>query len=38
MDMHGQHYGVQNVEQGVEFWFDLALVDLDSDLEEDLEE
>ncbi len=37
MDMHGQHYGVRNMPDGVEFWFDLQLADLDTD-EEEIEE
>lgn len=35
LDMHGRHYGAQNIENGVEFWFDLKLADLDSGLDGD---
>jgi len=35
MDMHGERFGVQNAENGVEFWFELENVDMDTDIDED---
>ena len=35
MDMHGQHYGVRNVQDGVEFWFSLRLADMDEEPEKE---
>ena len=29
MDAHGRPYGVENIEGGVRFWFELELADLD---------
>lgn len=37
LDMHGRHYGAQNLEGGVEFWFDLQLADLQEDFEDNEE-
>lgn len=34
MDMHKENYGVKNVEDGVEFWFELENVEISLDLEE----
>lgn len=34
MDMHNEKYGVQNVEGGVEFWFELENVVINSEMEE----
>ncbi len=30
LEMHGEHYGVQNTGDGVEFWFTLPITELDS--------
>ncbi len=35
MDMHGQHYGVRNVQDGVEFWFSLRLANMDEEPEKE---
>lgn len=32
IDMHNERYGVQNAENGVEFWFELKNVDIDSEV------
>ena len=29
MDAHGRPYGVENIEGGVRFWFELELADID---------
>ncbi|MDF2949779.1 MAG: ssrB, partial [Sedimentibacter sp.] len=34
MDMHKEDYGVKNVENGVEFWFELENVEMSLELEE----
>ena len=34
MDMHNEKYGVQNVDNGVEFWFELENADMDFELED----
>ena len=31
MQLHGQEYGVENTPDGVRFWFDLELADIDND-------
>lgn len=31
MDMHGEAYGVKNVEDGVEFWFELDMAELETE-------
>lgn len=33
MDMHGENFGVQNVDNGVEFWFELENVEMDMEIE-----
>lgn len=33
LDMHNEKYGVQNSENGVEFWFEIENVDMSSELE-----
>lgn len=34
LDMHNEKYGVQNAENGVEFWFEVENVDMNSGLED----
>lgn len=34
MDMHGENFGVQNIDNGVEFWFELENVEMGIELEE----
>lgn len=34
MDMHNEKYGVNNIENGVEFWFELENVEMSLDLED----
>lgn len=34
MEMHGENYGVQNTENGVEFWFELENVEMNLELED----
>ena len=34
IDMHGENFGVQNVDNGIEFWFELENVEMDVEMEE----
>ncbi|MBP1926340.1 signal transduction histidine kinase [Sedimentibacter acidaminivorans] len=34
MDMHNENFGVQNIDNGVEFWFELENIEIDTDMEE----
>jgi signal transduction histidine kinase len=34
MEMHGERYGVSNVDDGVEFWFELTNVEMDLETED----
>ncbi len=34
MDMHGENFGVQNIDDGVEFWFELENIEIETDMEE----
>ncbi|MGB4658285.1 MAG: HAMP domain-containing sensor histidine kinase [Mobilitalea sp.] len=34
MDMHNEKYGVQNVDDGVEFWFELENIDMNLEMED----
>lgn len=34
MDLHNENFGVQNIDNGVEFWFELENVEIETDTEE----
>jgi len=34
MDMHSENFGVKNIDNGVEFWFELENVEIETDMEE----
>ena len=34
MDMHGENYGVRNVDKGIEFWFELERSNMELELED----
>jgi signal transduction histidine kinase len=34
MDMHGENFGVKNVNNGVEFWFELENIQMEAEMEE----